>query len=142
MRYPQAGRQSAAVVVLLIAGCRPNQEYQYMRAGQPHAEAVAAALGSDWDSEVLFRAADPRVLHGRFRQDVTATIRELAGRLGPSKRQVTVEGATRFGVGSVSGQSATYVIIAECERGVAEIRISMQLQDDTWRVVGFGVIAR
>jgi hypothetical protein len=110
-----------------------------MREGQPHAEAIVAALAREWNPDELTKRADADLLKEFPETRVRELVASWSQALGPAKSQQTLVGSTGVGVGSPSGKFASYLIELQCESGKARVNINLRKANETWSVIGFWV---
>lgn len=123
--------------LLSVAACSTAPSYEYMKDGQPKAEAIVSQVAREWKAEALIQAADPRMLAAFPEPKIRDMLASCASALGAVKSQTTVIGTT--GVETGIGEFARYQIDLEGENGTARITIKLQREESTWKVLGFWV---
>lgn len=127
-------------LVLLSCACTPISDDAYTREGQPHAEAIVAAIAHDWKADELVKNADPHMLEAFPEPQIAKMMATCAKELGSVKRQQTLVVSSGVGVGSPSGKFASYIIEIEGEKATARVTIGIQRTiAERWVVVGFSL---
>jgi len=70
MTHPRVGGRVFGLGFLVavgLTGCAAVGDYPYMTEGQPHAEAVVAAVAREWKADALLKNADPSMLRTPIR---------------------------------------------------------------------------
>jgi hypothetical protein len=127
------------IVAVGVTGCAAVPDYPYMTEGQPHAEAIVAAVAQEWKADALLKSADPRMLEAFPEPKIKELVATCSRELGAPKEQRTLVTSTGIGVGAPTGKFASYIIELKCEKGTATVTINIQKVKDDWRVLAFWV---
>jgi hypothetical protein len=131
------------LVLLVSIGMFLVWAYQQDKSARSYVTSAVPAIFGEWDLEALQRRASEQLSNDpQFRLNTPQMFWMLERRLGKLKRTQEAEGSAGYNIGNAlpaQGTYGDYLIRAEFERGVAELRLLVVRERGAWKIRGFYV---
>jgi hypothetical protein len=130
-------RALVVMALTLVATACSNADYNYMREGQPIAEAIVRDVGETWDADKLISKADPEMMKDHSEVEIRTMIAKCSEAFGPLTDVHGLAGEVNV-VGGPSN-SVLYTLAAKGQKLNATVRITLRKSNGDWKVLGFWV---
>jgi hypothetical protein len=130
-------RAFVVIAVILVASACSNANYNYMREGQPFAEAIVRDVGESWDAEKLISKADPEMMKDHSEAEIRTMIAKCGEALGPLTEVRGLAGEVNVAGGPAN--SILYTLAVKGQKLNARVRITLRKSEGDWKVLGFWV---
>jgi len=138
MLYHQLGVVALAGTAVLA--CAVVSDSAFLSEGQKYVETVVPAVTQSWNADEILTRADPRMLEvfpaDRIREMTEQCSRKL-GRVRSARTLLSSGGVVANA--DMIGKEASYVVRLDCEKGAADVTITVHKSVAGWKILGFYV---
>ena len=134
------------IVFLALAACLVMSlawAFQQDKGARRYVASAVPAIFQEWDLEALRQRSSEQLINDpQFHSVAPQMFAMLANGLGRLKTTQEPEGSAEYGWGDASpaqGTYGNYLIRAEFERGVAELRLIVVRERSGWKIRAFNV---